>query len=266
LALEADGVPLGRARLQIFRPASIRLTQAIPLHFGPATRLPAEPPTAPVESRGGSNLEIVIRNNSPQIQNYHLEAGGEGLDFSPAQTDITVGAQDERPFSLRVFGQEGATGLRDWRLRVSGGTELDMPFRAILLPRQGTVAWTADLDGDGSPEWVLESQKVRAVFATREGGRWLELTWKDTNTNFLPVDGLLAQPGPVEVHTKQDALEFAGSGGTRTVRLTDATLTIDQSALLPQDPFSPEPIGNLRLKIERPSPSRATYEIQQAAP
>jgi hypothetical protein len=266
LALEADGVPLGRARLQLFRPASIRLTQAIPLHFGPVTRLPAEPPTAPVESRGGSNLEIVIRNNSPQIQNYHLEAGGEGLDFSPAQTDITVGAQDERPVSLRVFGQQGATGLRDWRLRVSGGTELDMPFRAILLPRQGTVAWTADLDGDGSPEWVLESQKVRAVFATRGGGRWLELTWKDTNTNFLPVDGLLAQPGPVEVHAKGNALEFAGSGGTRIVRLADATLTIDQSALLPQDPFSPEPIGNLRLKIERPSPSRATYEIQQAAP
>ena len=167
---------------------------------------------------------------------------------------------------MRVFGQEGATGLRDWHLRVSGGAELDMPFRAILLPRQGTVAWTADLDGDGSPEWVLESQKVRAVFATREGGRWLELTWKDTNTNFLPVDGLLAQPGPVEVHAKGDALEFVGNSGTRTVRLTDASLTIEQSAPLPMDSFSPETIGNLRLMIERHSPSRVTYEIQQAAP
>jgi hypothetical protein len=266
LALEADGVPLGRARLQLFRPASIRLTQAIPLHFGPMTRLPIEPPTAPVESRGGSNLEIVIRNNSPQIQNYHLEAGGEGLDFSPARTDITVGAQDERPVSLRVFGKEGATGLHDWRLRVTGGADLDMPFRVILLPRPGTVAWTADLDGDGSPEWVLESQKVRAVFATREGGRWMELTWKDTNTNFLPVDGLLAQPGPVEVHAKGDALEFVGNGGTRTVRLTDATLSIEQNSPLPMDAFSPELVGNLRLTIVRPSPFRVTYEIQQTVP
>jgi len=263
LALEADGVPLGRARVQLFRPASIRMTQALSLHFGTQSRLPAEPPAAPVETRGGTNLEIVIRNNSAQIQTYRLEAKGEGLEFLPAKTEISIGALDERPVSLRVFGIEGATGLREWRLNVTGGAETELPMRVILLPRSGTVAWTADLDGDGSPEWVLESQKVRAVFSSRDGGRWMELTWKDTDTNFLPVEGAFAQTGPVEVHARGDSLEFVGSGWTRTVRLTDASLTIQQTSPLPAESITPQTVGNLSFTVERNSPMRVDYGIQQ---
>ena len=69
-----------------------------------------------------------------------------------------------------------------------------MPMRALVLPRDRTVAWTADLDGDGSPEWVLESRRVRAVFSPRDGGRWMEFTAKDSNTNFLP-EGPSPPPG-----------------------------------------------------------------------
>ena len=109
LALEADGVPLGRARLQLFRPVSIRLAEALPLHFGAQTELTADPPTAPIEPRGGTNLEIQIRNNWPQIETYELEASGEGLEFFPPKTEISVGAIDERRVALRVFAKEGLT-------------------------------------------------------------------------------------------------------------------------------------------------------------
>jgi len=263
LALEADGVPLGRARLQLFRPASIRLTQALSLHFGAQSRLAVEPPTAPVETKGGTNLEIVIRNNSPQIQTYQLEAKGEGLEFLPAKTEISIGALDERPVSLRAFGIDGATGLWGWRLHVTGGAEVEMPMGVVLLPRAGTVAWTADLDGDGSPEWVLESPKVRAVFSSRDGGRWMELTWKDTDMNFLPAEGAFAQTGPVEVHARGDSLEFVGSGWTRTVRLTDSSLSIQQTSPLPADSLTPQTSGNLTFTIERSSPMHVVYGIQQ---
>lgn len=265
LALEADGVSLGRARLQLFRPASIRLTQAIQLHFGTQAVLTPEPPTAPVDTRSGSDLEIVVRNNSPEIRTYRLEPAGGELEFSPAKTEIAVGAMEERPVSFRVFGKQGATGLQDWRLGVHGGAELDLPFRVVLLPRAGTVAWTADLDGDGYPEWVLESQKVRAVFSSREGGRWLEFTWKDTGTNFLPADGALAQAGPVEVRAAGGSLQFSGNGWIRTVSLDNAKLTIEQSAPLPPAPLSLQTAGNLRLSVDRPSPSRLICEILQAS-
>src|SRR5215472_4615976 len=263
LTIEADGVALGRARLQLFRPASIRLLQAIQLHFGALERLTTEPFTAPVDLRGGSNLEFIIRNNSPDIQTYRLEAAGDNLEFSPAKTEITVAAMEERPVVLRVFAKKGATGVCEWHLRVTGGADMDLPFRALLLPRGGTVAWTADLDGDGSPEWVLESQKVRAVFSSRDGGRWMEFTWKDTGANFLPSDSAFAQPGPVEVRPDGGTLQFIGNGWTRTVSLTDTKLSIEQTSALPGDSMTSRTSGNITLSVDRQSPLRVVYELRQ---
>jgi hypothetical protein len=265
LALEADGMPLGRARLQLFRPATIRLMEALHLHFGAQTELTPDPPTAPIEPKAGGNLEISIRNNWPQIRTYRLEAAGEGLEFFPPKTEISVGAEDERRVSLRVFAAEGLAGVRDWRLRVgdlSGpGADADLPMRVVLLPRGRTVAWSADLDGDGSPEWVLESQKVRAIFSGQDGGRWMEFTWKDTNLNFLPEQGLFAGPGPVEVRAADDTLEFTGNGWKRTARLSETTLTIEQSSPLPADRLSSEKRGGATLTIARPSATRAAYTL-----
>jgi hypothetical protein len=265
LALEADGLPLGRARLQLFRPATIRLMEAMQLHFGAQTELTPDPPTAPIEPKAGGNLEISIRNNWPQIRTYRLEASGEGLEFFPPKTEISVGAEDERRVSLRVFAAEGLAGVRDWRLRLGdlSGPDLDadLPMRVVLLPRGHTVAWSADLDGGGSPEWVLESQKVRAIFSGQDGGRWMEFTWKDTNVNFLPEQGLFAGPGPVEVRAADDALEFTGKGWKRTARLSETTLTIEQSSPLPTDRLSSEKRGGATLTVARPSPTRAAYSL-----
>jgi hypothetical protein len=266
LALEADGMPLGRARLQLFRPATIRLMEGMQLHFGSETELTPDPPTAPIEPKAGGNLEISIRNNWPEIRTYRLEATGEGLEFFPPKTEISVGAEDERRVSLRVFAAEGLAGVRDWRLRVAdlsgpAAADADLPMRVVLLPRGRTVAWSADLDGDGSPEWVLESQKVRAIFSGQDGGRWMEFAWKDTNVNFLPEQGLFAGPGPVEVRAADDALEFTGKGWKRTARLSETTLTIEQSSPLPVSAPIPEQRGGVALTVARPLPTRATYSL-----
>ncbi|HEY1342006.1 MAG TPA: hypothetical protein VGF59_31055, partial [Bryobacteraceae bacterium] len=176
LTLEADGMPRGRARLQLFRPATVRLFDAMQLHFGSETELTPDPPIAPLEPKAGTNIEISIRNNWPQIQTYRLEPSGAGLEFMPPKTEASIGAGDERRVSLRVFAAGGTgAGLRDFHLRVTGATTLDLPMRMLLLPRGQTVAWSADLDGDGTTEWVLESHKVRAIFSSQDGGRWMEL-------------------------------------------------------------------------------------------
>ncbi|MBZ5620587.1 MAG: beta-galactosidase [Acidobacteriia bacterium] len=262
LALEADGILLGRAHLQLFRPASIRLMEAMQIHFGSQTELTPDPPTAVIEPKAGGNLEISIRNNYPGIQTYHLEASGEGLEFFPPKTEISIGATDERRVSMRVFAAEGISGLRDWHIRVTGGTQVDLPMRLLLLPRGRTVAWTADLDGDGSPEWVLESQKVRAVFSTQDGGRWMEFTGKDLNSNLLPDQGIFATPGPVDVRADGDSLEFSAKGWKRTVRLLEGVVTIEQTSPLPADGLTTDRRGNTTLTIERPSPSRAVYTLK----
>jgi hypothetical protein len=267
-ALEADGMALGRARLQLFRPLSVRLADAIKIHFGQHAELTPEPPVQTVEPKAGGNLEISLRNNWPAIQTYRLEAAGEGLEFFPSKTEITIGAMDERQLELRVFGAEGPSTLREWHLKITGegmagGAPLDLPMRAVMAPRGRTVAWTADLDGDGSPEWILDSPKARAIFSSQDGGRWMEFTWKDGNVNFLPEQGAFAGAGPVQVRANGDALEFAGKGWTRTVRLADGVLTVEQSTPLPADGLKPGKQGNIALSIARPSATRAVYSLGQ---
>jgi hypothetical protein len=260
LALEADGVALGRAHVQLFRPASVRLLSGMQLHFGPRTGLTPDPPIAAIDPKGG-NLEISIRNNSSQIQTYHLEPAGQGMEFLPPKTDLSIGPTDERRVEFRVFPTEGTAGVRDWTLKATGGADLAMPMRVVLVPRTASLVWTADLDGDGAPEWILESAKVRAVFSTQDGGRWIEFTWKDTNTNFLPETGIFAQAGPVEVRQHGDALEFTGKGWKRTVTLNGATLTVAQSTPLPLETLTTEKRGNLTLTVERSAPTCAVYSL-----
>jgi len=262
LALEADGVALGRARIQLFRPASIRLLSGMQFHFGPQTEMTPEPPIAAVDPKGGGNLEISIRNNSSQIQTYHLEPAGPGLEFLPPKTDVSIGPTDERRAEFRVFPAPDAAGVRDWTLKITGDADLVMPMRLVLVPRAGTVAWTADLDGDGSPEWILESAKVRAVFSAQDGGRCMELTWKDTNTNFLPDTGIFGQAGAVEVSQKGDALEFTGKGWKRTATLSGTALTVEQSTQLPPENLTSEKRGNITLTVERAGPTRVVYSLK----
>lgn len=258
--LEVDGIVAGRARLQLLRPLSIRVPDAMRIHFG-ENELAVDPPVAIVEPKAGTNLEIAIRNNSPGIQTYRLEPSGDGLDFFPEKIEISVAAGEERRVSLRVFATEAQSGLRNWRLRVSGGATLDQPMRALLLPRGRTAVWSADLDGDGSPEWAIENQRLRAVFSAQDGGRWIELNWKESNANFLPDQGALAAAGVVDVRAAGDALEFSGKGWKRTVRLTDHALTIEQTTPLPPDGLAPLQKGSGTLTIERESPNRVVFTV-----
>ncbi|HEV2448718.1 MAG TPA: beta-galactosidase, partial [Candidatus Sulfopaludibacter sp.] len=174
LALEADGVLLGRARLPLFRPLSVRMMDGLQLHIGQHTEMTPDPPVVFVEPRAGTNLDVLLRNNWPGIQTFHIEAGGEGLDFFPPKSEISIGAVDERRFSLRIFARDGVSGLREWRLKASGPSAMDLPMRVVLMPRGRTVVWSGDLDGDGSAEWVLESPRARAIFSSQDGGRWME--------------------------------------------------------------------------------------------
>ena len=262
LALEADGILLGRARLQLFRPASIRLMEAMQIHFGAQTELTPDPPIAPVDPRAGATLEFSIRNNYPGIQTYHLEPSGEGLEFFPPKADIDIGPTDERRVTLRVFAAADLTGLRDWHVHVTGGAQFDLPMRMLLLPRGQTVAWTADLDGDGSPEWVLETSKVRAVFSTQDGGRWVEFTGKGHQPELSPEQGVFAGSGPVDVRANGDALEITGRNWKRTVRLVDNVLSVEQTSPLPRDGLSNNQNGSTSLSVERPASGRSIFTLK----
>ena len=95
-------------------------------------------------------------------------------------------------------------------------------MRAVLLPQGRTFAWSADLDGDGLPEWILEDQKIRAVFSTQDGGRWVELNWKKP----MPVLCLPqvrsrapapSKSGPTAMRWSSPAKDGSEQSGWRTI-------------------------------------------------
>jgi hypothetical protein len=266
LAIEADGVLLGRARLQLFRPASVYLEQAMKLHFGDE-ELPVEPPIAAIDPKAGRNLDVHIRNNSPAIENFTMQSSGQGLQFFPPKSDISIGAVMERTLPVRIFAEDGIAGPSEWRVKVGGAAAVDMPVRLVVVPRGQAVAYSVDLDGDGEPEWVLENQRARAVFSSRDGGRWLEYVWKDTGTNLLPVNGVLAGVGPVVVRPSTAggaaSLEVVFGQGRRTVTLAgaEARLTIEQTVPLPPETLKAEKRHEVSLGVEREGAARVVYTL-----
>jgi hypothetical protein len=109
---------------------------------------------------------------------------------------------------------------------------------------------------------VIESAKARAIFSAQDGGRWNEFTWKDGNLNFVPDRGVFAGGGPVTARENGGTLEFSGKGWTRTVKLVEGVLTIEQSTTLPPDPLKPGKRDNVTLTIDRPSATTGVYTLQ----
>ncbi len=261
--LETDGAILARANLQIFPPVALRFQDALLLHFGQHELRP-DPAVVIIDPKAGSNLDLTVRNNWPVIRSFKLDAAGDGLEFFPAKTEVVIGPVSDRHVSLRVFAAEGSTGagLREWKLRAMGAADLELPMRAVLLPRGRTVVWSSDLAGDGFPLWVVESQHLRAVFSPEDGGRWLELIWKDTGLNLLPEDGALAAKGRVDARAAGDALELTAADWKRTIHVSENSVTIEQTAPFPTGGPESSRQGNVTLTVEHPSDRKAVYTVK----
>src|SRR5689334_11379426 len=109
-----------------------------------------------------------------------------------------------------------------------------MPVRLIAAPRNAAVAWSADLDGDGAQESIIENQRVRAVFSGPDATRWVEYVWKDAGVNVLPE---------------------AGAAANRTAKLDGPTLTMEQAA----PSVKSTEVNGITLTVEHPTPSTASY-------
>jgi len=268
LALEADGVLMSRARLQLLRPASVRVREAVSLHYGSLAELSVTPALVPVDARAGREISVVIRNNAAEIRNFVVEAKGDGLEFSPARAEIAIGGSIERDVLLRVFPAEGQRGIVPAQVHVSGAADVDFPVRFAVIPRGETLAYSADLDGDGQLEWILENLRARATFSAQDGGRWLEFVWKDSGLDMLSETGALAGTGRTEVQMAPDgSLEFRGKGWRRSVRLdrNAAVLTVEQTSPLPPETLQSGKKNEVVLKVSREKPNKGVYSLERAA-
>ena len=240
LALEADGVQMGHVRLQLLRAASLRFRQAVTLHYGADRELISEPPLIPVESPAGRSIDVVVRNNSPEIRSFTLEASCGVVQFSPPRTDISIGGSMEREVTLRVFPNNAAPGLHKCDFHLSGAADVNVTPSVVVIPRNQTVAYSYDLDADGQPETVLENQHLRAVSTRSDGGRWLEFVWKDSNRNVLPENG-------VEL-------------GNASIALRGSELTVETAS--PVEALHAGKFGEAALSVEHPKAGTTVFSLR----
>ncbi len=181
LALEADGARMSHANPEYMRPVQVRFTDAIAVQVGPHSALPLYPAAIPVSQRAGRDVTLQIRNNASEIRNFHIELKAEGLEFSPAKFDISVGVSAARDIAFRVFATDAAPGVHMGEAHTTGAAESTDRVRFVVLPQTGSVAWSADGFS------FLESMKSRATYMP---GRWLENLNKDDGQNSLPAGGV----------------------------------------------------------------------------
>ena len=206
LAIEADGMQMSHARPQLLLPVRLRFPDAIDVHLAADSALPLFPATVSVNQRTGRDLTVTVRNNAPEIRNFVLEPKAEGLDFSPAKMELTVGVSTSRDVSFRVFASGASPGLHAGAVTVSGAASVTEPIQFAVIPQMGAIAFSA------GGFFLIESARVRASFMS---GRWLEFLNKDNNQNLLSSTGVVFTTGPIEV--RGDGLVFAD----KTVKIED---------------------------------------------
>jgi len=217
LALETDGTQMSHTRLQLLRPISLRVREAINRHMGAGLDLPLDPPLVPIDRTAGRDLSITVRNNAPEIRTFTIEATSSALEFAQPKTEIVVAASSERDMALRVFADHAAPGLQSATLTVTGSALSFTPIRFLVIPRGETVSFT---EGNST---VLESQRARAVFTA---DRLLEFTWKDSERNMLPEGGVPLGSAKVTALKGADLLTEGGALPVNPGKQGDVQLTV----------------------------------------
>jgi hypothetical protein len=202
LAIEADGVQLSHARMQLRAPAAVTIEDSVAVRVAADSFVPLRPATIPVNQRSGRVLVVTLRNNAPEIRTFQIAFDVPGLEFSPAKTNIVVGASLARELTFRVFGQIQSTGLHSGEVQVSGAATMREPVRFVVLPTTGAIVWNADEFS------FLESTKARASFLK---DRWLEMIDKDSGRDAQPAGGTAFTGGPVESLRLEDLQKAAPS-------------------------------------------------------
>ena len=249
---------------------------AIRLPLAPDASISTGPPLIPTEPGAGGQIVVSSWNHSDNQRSIDFT-----LDGAFHGSDSTRVFPDDQQFTrIRFQPARGATGadaapavspdgLLRGQLTIRAGREAgSVPILFVPPSESGNVHYRNDFDRDGSPEWVLESSRLRLIVSPADGGRALALVDKSTNENLITLGGAFhdllnpRQTSPVATSYSPD---FSSN---RTYR---ATWLEEQNGTGLQLAYSAHEHSLAGLQIEKtlrltaPETVEATYRISLGA-
>jgi hypothetical protein len=161
--------------------------------------IPSGPPLIAADLNSGGHMVIVSSNHSDEMRlaDFTLDGAFHGsasarmfgdeelftrVRFQPLRNPAT----GDPPVQARPDGLlRGSLSIKS---RHDHGT---FPVLYVTADDTGNSHYQYDFDRDGSPEWTLESSRLRLIVSPADSGRALALVDKSTNDDLITLGGAL---------------------------------------------------------------------------
>jgi hypothetical protein len=165
--------------------------------LGDSVSIPSVPPVVLADANSGGRMVIASWNHSDDARGAEFELDGAFHGIGDAR--MRGGEQKYtrmrfQPSLNPPAGQAAGVAKSDGLLRGNltfrtGHERADIPIFFLTPDGKGNSHYQYDFDLDGTPEWVLESSRLRLIVSPAEGGRALALVDKSTNDDLVTLDG-----------------------------------------------------------------------------
>jgi hypothetical protein len=165
---------------------------------GDAT-IPSSPPLIAANPASGGGIVISSANHSEdsRTSTFDLEGAFRGTGsarmFGNEVVFTRIHFQPARTAASEESSSPPATdGLLRGNLTIrTGRTHGGGPLLFVPTSENGSAHYQYDFDREGSPEWVLESGRLRLIVSPADGGRALALMDKTTGDDLITLGGAL---------------------------------------------------------------------------
>ena len=167
--------------------------------LGAGVTIPSGPPLIAADANSGGHMTIVSLNHSDNMRlaDFTLDGAFHG------STTARIEGEEElftrlrfQPFRNQSAAEDSAVtpadGLLHGTLSIKSGREHGtFPVAYVTADEAGNSHYEYDFDRDGSPEWTLESSRLRLIVSPADHGRALALVDKLTNDDLITLGGAL---------------------------------------------------------------------------
>ena len=172
---------------------------AVRLPLATDASIPSGPPLILAGPGSGGNFVVASWNRADNVRpiDFSLDGAfhgtGSGRIFPGEQLFSRLRFQPiHNSTTADTAAIAGSDGLLRGQLTLRSGHEhTSVPILFVTANEAGNTHYQYDFDRDGSPEWVLESNRLRLIVSPADGGRALALVDKSTNDDLIALGGAL---------------------------------------------------------------------------